>query len=310
MEEIVGGYPPSACLDAFTERRFTTQYGGVFEAFYTDSRDLDVETPTALRARFQHLVIQSLKKQMKSAFSTGLVLAGFGEDEIFPTMTPCHVDGVVFNCCRIIEDSTVDISRNGRTMSMHAFAQEDVVNSFLNGVDDRYRDYLFAMLSGFMNEFLNEVLADHTQYSDDEKNVVRSLAKPKLELSIEQFRETMIDFCREEYILPVADVLRAAPKDELAHIAESLVSLTSLKRKVSGEAETVGGPVDVALISKGDGFVWIKRKQYFSADLNTHFRRNYFEAREGEKDEQAQAAQEAASSGRRRSPAARHPRRP
>jgi hypothetical protein len=42
------------------------------------------------------------------------------------------------------------------------------------------------------------------------------------------------------------------------------------------ESETVGGPVDVALISKGDGFIWIKRKHYFKAELNPQFFANYY----------------------------------
>ena len=34
-------------------------------------------------------------------------------------------------------------------------------------------------------------------------------------------------------------------------MAESLVNLTSFKRRVTMDAETVGGPIDVAVISKG-----------------------------------------------------------
>ena len=51
-------------------------------------------------------------------------------------------------------------------------------------------------------------------------------------------------------------------------MAEALVNLTALKRRVSDEMETVGGPIDVAVISKGDGFVWIRRQHYFDPDLN------------------------------------------
>jgi hypothetical protein len=54
-------------------------------------------------------------------------------------------------------------------------------------------------------------------------------------------------------------------------MAEALVNLTSFKRKISLEAETVGGPIDVAVISKGDGLVWIKRKHYFEPKLNPQF---------------------------------------
>ena len=45
---------------------------------------------------------------------------------------------------------------------------------------------------------------------------------------------------------------------------------------MSLDSETVGGPVDVAVISKGDGFIWIDRKHYFRKDLNHHFFRNYY----------------------------------
>jgi hypothetical protein len=62
-------------------------------------------------------------------------------------------------------------------------------------------------------------------------------------------------------------------------MAESLVSLTSFKRRVTQDPETVGGPIDVAVISKGDGFVWINRKHYFNPALNHQFFANYF--REG-----------------------------
>ena len=41
--------------------------------------------------------------------------------------------------------------------------------------------------------------------------------------------------------------------------------------------ESVGGPVDVAIFSKGDGFIWIKRKHYFAPALNRCYFDTYFE---------------------------------
>ena len=61
------------------------------------------------------------------------------------------------------------------------------------------------------------------------------------------------------------------PKEELGGMAEAMVNLTSLKRRVSLDQETVGGPVDIAIISKGDGFIWIKRKHYFDTALNPSY---------------------------------------
>lgn len=40
---------------------------------------------------------------------------------------------------------------------------------------------------------------------------------------------------------------------------------------LQADAETVGGPIDVVVISKGDGLVWIKRKHYFLPELNHRY---------------------------------------
>ena len=86
----------------------------------------------------------------------------------------------------------------------------------------------------------------------------------------------MKNYREAEFVAPVLRTLEHLPKSELAAMAESLVNLTSFRRHVTPDAETVGGPVDVAVISRGDGFIWIKRKHYFQPELNQHFRANYF----------------------------------
>ena len=58
-------------------------------------------------------------------------------------------------------------------------------------------------------------------------------------------------------------------------MAESLIALTGLKRRMTSSEESVGGPVDVAIISKSDGFIWMKRKHYFNKELNAQFFQRY-----------------------------------
>ncbi|WP_218964277.1 hypothetical protein [Sphingobium sp. IP1] len=69
----------------------------------------------------------------------------------------------------------------------------------------------------------------------------------------------------------IEDMVEFMPKPEMARMAEALVNLTSIKRRVSRGMETVGGPIDVAVISRSEGFVWVKRKHYFPAELNSRF---------------------------------------
>jgi hypothetical protein len=71
-------------------------------------------------------------------------------------------------------------------------------------------------------------------------------------------------------------VVGLLPLDEMADLAETLIDLESLKEKVTRPTESIGGPVDVATITKFDGFVWIKRKHYFEPELNPrYFARTY-----------------------------------
>jgi hypothetical protein len=77
------------------------------------------------------------------------------------------------------------------------------------------------------------------------------------------------------YLTPIRNAITHLPKNELAHVAASLVNLNSFQKRMSTAPETVGGPVDVAVITRGDGFVWIERKHYFRPELNHQFFRNY-----------------------------------
>ena len=78
---------------------------------------------------------------------------------------------------------------------------------------------------------------------------------------------------------PLLEILAHMGKEDMSELAESLVNITSLKRKFTlpdSSDESVGGPVDVAIITKGDGFVWMKRKQYFDIADNQGFISKYY----------------------------------
>ena len=49
----------------------------------------------------------------------------------------------------------------------------------------------------------------------------------------------------------------------MAALAESLIDLTGFHRILTFQQEGVGGPVDVAVISKTDGFTWLNRKSWY-----------------------------------------------
>jgi len=155
------------------------------------------------------------------------------------------------------------------------FAQREMVSTFIEGIDPYYRAIEDDYLSKMFNEYAGIVVDNMKQYGEKEKRKLKNkLAKISREI-LEDHRRELEKYRQDKHISPVTSVVSMLPKDELAAMAESLVNLTSFKRKITMERETVGGPIDVAVISKGDGFIWIKRKHYFKAELNPNFLLRY-----------------------------------
>ena len=83
--------------------------------------------------------------------------------------------------------------------------------------------------------------------------------------------DVMFEKARREHSIPLRRVLGSLPVDEMAELAETLINLQSLKEKVTKPSQTVGGPIDVAVITKSEGLVWIKRKHFFDIGINSRY---------------------------------------
>ena len=81
-----------------------------------------------------------------------------------------------------------------------------------------------------------------------------------IEKFIDELSKKIKSHLRDDHVVPLLQSIGALEKSELAEVAESLIALTSVKRKITFYTESVGGPIDVAIISKHEGFQWIKKK--------------------------------------------------
>jgi hypothetical protein len=221
------------------------------------------------RKHLRRLAFAPLLRSMNRDAS-GVVVSGFGCDDWMPSLRTFMVDGIVLDRAIFMVDREVDIRADAAYVS--GFAQADMISTFMEGVAPEYQQFLDSYLGTVIDRFA-EVLADAS-----EDTLQRRLSEARSEL-LEEFAEEMSRERFEAYVEPVLDVVRSLPKDELGGLAESLVSLTSLKRRISRDDETVGGPVDVAVITKGDGLIWLRRKHYFEPELNQQFFANYYRER-------------------------------
>ena len=165
--------------------------------------------------------------------------------------------GEGFALSSIMKEYAISFDKKGILVP---FAQSEMISSFMDGIDPDFNAFVLEQLETIFSEITSIIPLAQSQISD----------------IYEAFKDTLKKYKQKYFVSPIVGIIESLPKNELAEMAESLVNLTAFKRYVSPDAETVGGPTDVAIISKTDGFIWKKRKHYFDPALNQQFFEKYY----------------------------------
>ncbi len=227
-----------------------------------------------LRMKLQQLSFLYLRTKEKFTNFTGLIFTGFGEEEIYPSLIPVNISLAITHRLRFfIEENSIAKISNSNNGAIAPFAQTDVISTILTGVDPTLDSTYLNNFEAAFTKYNNEILTRIGDTNDELKALINALDVKEL---VEEYAIKNQETKQTNYIDPLMNAVSNLSKEDLAEMAESLIYLTYLKRRITFAEESVGGPVDVAIISKGDGFIWIKRKHYFKPELNKHFFDNYF----------------------------------
>lgn len=232
-----------------------------------------INVPEATMTKLKNLTFSTLKSKEEETSYTGLIFTGFGDDEIYPQLVSINISMVVHNRLRFyVTEKSASIT-NLSQAAVRPFAQIDVINTILTGIapslDVQYTKNYHEGIKAYNESILGLIGDTNPSLS----TMIRNLDIQSL---VSDFQNTNNQIKTKDYIQPLMNAVSSLAKEDLAEMAESLIYLTYLKRRITFAEESVGGPVDVAVISKGDGFIWIKRKHYFKPELNQFFLDNYF----------------------------------
>jgi hypothetical protein len=215
-----------------------------------------------LRGALAELAINEVFKRPGDLFGlAGLVFAGFGDHDIFPHMIEYRSNGMLEGTQAIqeIKRSAID---HTVPASLDAFAQTSMSDTFSADVYDALMKVLSEKLKEFAGKICNAVGAkfeDINAFDDLIKEARTGIS------------DGWFESAWREHSYPLRRVLGDLPVEEMAELAETLVNLQSLKEKVTKPSASVGGPVDVAIITKNEGLVWVKRKLFFDGALNPRY---------------------------------------
>jgi hypothetical protein len=228
-----------------------------------------------LNTKLCEYMFEWISRKKISEFSSGIVFAGYGREEFLPAVLRYEVDGRALACVRVWERQSLNYNlvpgRQADTGgAIIPFAQSDMLQLFMEGISGNYLRYLRKAIRELLKK-KSEAMVD--AFVSDVK--ARPAEKTKQEAENKVINDELFaefsKYRNKSLIEQTLKTVNSLPKEEMAAMAEALVELTALRRKLGPTLESVGGPVDVAIISKGDGFIWIKRKHYFKAETNLDF---------------------------------------
>jgi hypothetical protein len=213
------------------------------------------------------LSLEMLSRRHVGGLQSGIVFAGFGSTEYTPCSIAFRLECFAGGKLRLWQTNSTNIDHLGTTASINPYAQREVVDTFMEGVNRSLRGLFSNEAASALSQVGKALVSAVRRRNPSIGDMMQREIDRGIPRVIGAMNKRWNDFC-EAHWRPVIDIVDTLPKDELAAMAEALVNLTKFRRRITPQKETVGGPIDVAVITRGDGFVWIKRKHYFDPQLN------------------------------------------
>ena len=199
---------------------------------------------------------------------TGLVFVGYGDDDIYPSLISVKLSGFVENKLRFyIGENALRVISNNHQSSVCTFAQNDVMLSLMKGMNPDMFDIVMEKYEEYIDSIKKQVIATMKECGIKDKQIEK-ISQMDLTPITDQFGNKINDSMYDHFSSNVVDAVDSFNIEDMVNMAESLISITNLQRHISSWEESVGGPVDVAVITKSEGFVWVNHKQWYQQEMN------------------------------------------
>jgi hypothetical protein len=213
------------------------------------------------RDQLKEIAVLCVVKDLFLEDVTGLVFAGYGKDDLYPSVVTYNVSAVIGGIVkRGIGD---ELGINGETHSAIAiYADSEATYAFLRGINIDLEAQIWGRTEEMAYELVDRSLAGLTGVDPVSREAMRrQLQSEAVPSAMSRWYDAINLYQQQTYIEPMLSVLEIASRSELAETAQDLVALNILKKRLTAQNQTVGGAIDVAVISRDGGFAWYKRQK-------------------------------------------------
>ena len=237
------------------------------QIFEQDISPVIVANQNWLHANVTQLVALAIEVLVKRPTEfldyTGAVIAGYGAEDIFPSFKHVYIYGHIGATLLWKEQKGYAITHTNDAW-IQPFAKSTMIDRFTDGFDPT----LGTIIDGESLKFADALTQDLIQAGFA---IPPAVSAPIIATRHTEFKESWRNQNWNKNFHPLRRVLNSLSVSEMGHLAESLLVLEELRERVTSPSESVGGPVDVAVITKAEGLIWLKRKHYFPSELNSRY---------------------------------------
>lgn len=141
-------------FETYSLEEFRTYATPVVEEFANGRKFTNI--PLLIESYFYYLSVKIITRVY-----TGLVFVGYGEDEIYPSLIPLVVSPLVVEDCLkyyIDENNHFQISEHGTTAVICPFAQTDVIQTIVRGINPSFQDIIASVTKKSMKSIIDAVV--------------------------------------------------------------------------------------------------------------------------------------------------------
>ena len=210
--------------------------------------------------RLREIAVFAVVKDAFFEHYTGVVFAGFGAKEKFPSMRSYLASSVVLGILKRKRDRQADIGADSGPV-FQPFAQDRMIRTFLTGMDQHLRMFVYSETLKLSRGLVADIVGRTPNLNDAQKNAIfRDYSNNNLAAAVNEFFRSVDNYQYAVHTRPILRAINSLPKKELGETAASLIKLNSFQQKVMHSVETVGGPIDVAVITRNGGLEWKREK--------------------------------------------------
>ena len=224
------------------------------------------EVLTKIRESLEETVWTVLRTRAKGGHYATLVFSGYGKDQEFPSLVSAVVcEGFDRRVSYHVRPEDIVCISDDKPVAICPFAQDDVIRSVLRGIHTDWSGDAGDVFRRIVNPNFGDVFGSFYDEDDPGGEFRKMLAEVETDDLHHQFYKEgmrLLDKNQHEW----EKLLKDSDLESLASLADCLIDLTGFQRILTFSPEGVGGPVDVAVISKNAGFTWLRRKSWYHKD--------------------------------------------